>query len=97
MVKRTGGARRKTRHKFKRHYKEKGKISITRYFQELKEGEKVILKACPAYQKGLYFRRFHGRVAEVIGKQGNCYKVSLRDGQKEKTLLVHPVHLKLIK
>ncbi|MBW3021882.1 hypothetical protein KY328_03110 [Candidatus Woesearchaeota archaeon] len=34
MVKRIGGARRKTRSKMKKPVRRKGKISITKYFQE---------------------------------------------------------------
>jgi len=97
MAKRVGGARRKTRHILSKHYKDKGKISLTRYFKEYKTGEKVILKAEPAVQKGMYFPRFHGKVGIVKGKKGNCYEVLIKDGKLEKNIIVHPVHLKQAK
>tara|TARA_Y100000310_G_scaffold78902_1_gene75582 strand:+ start:3982 stop:4278 length:297 start_codon:yes stop_codon:yes gene_type:complete len=98
MVKRTGGARRKTRNKFSKNIKEKGKISLRKYFQEFKEGEKVLLKVEPSIQKGVYFRRFHSKIGIVKGKKGNCYTVSINDMKKgkQKTLMIHPVHLKKV-
>ena len=41
-MKRIGTARRKTRAKFTKHFKEKGKVSLTKYFQTFKEGEKLV-------------------------------------------------------
>lgn len=96
MVKRIGGSRRKTRSKYKKGVREKGKISLTRYFQLFKVNEKVILKAEPAIQKGIYFRRFHGKTGIIKGRKGRCYEVMIKDGKKEKILIVHPIHLKKI-
>ncbi len=95
MAKRTGNYRRKTRHKMHKPLREKGKISIRRYLQTFKQGDKVVLKAEPAIQTGLYMvRRYHGMVGTVEAKRGACYEVSIFDRNKEKTMLVHPVHLK---
>ena len=94
MVKRIGGFRRKTRYKFKKNIRRRGKISLSKYFQKFKVGDKVVLSAEPAVQKGMYFPRFHGMVGIIKGNAGNCYQVSITDQKKEKTLLVHPVHLK---
>lgn len=93
MVRRLDGARKRTRHKTLKGSREKGKVSLTRFVQQLKMGEKVMLKAEPAYQKAFYNFRFHNRVATVVGKRGKCYEVALQDGGKNKTLIVHPVHL----
>lgn len=93
-MKRTGKGRRKTRSLFKKNYKQKGKISIRNYLQVLNIGDKVVLKAEPAVQKGMYFRRFHGKTGSVIGKQGTNYKINIKDNNKEKEILVHPVHLR---
>ncbi|MBU2638101.1 MAG: 50S ribosomal protein L21e [Nanoarchaeota archaeon] len=93
MVQRVGGFRRKTRSKLRKNESQKGKISISRYFQSFKEGDAVILKPEPAVQNGMPFPRFHGKSGIIIGKQGNCYKVSIKDGNMKKMLLVHPIHL----
>lgn len=96
MVTRIGGQRRKTRSKLSKNNRSKGKISLRNYFQELKEGQKVALKAEPAVQSGLYFRRFHGLVGTISKKLGNCYEVIVSDGAKKKKIIVHPVHLKVV-
>ena len=94
MVTRIGGARRKSRNKMKKPVRRKGKISITKYFQEFKEGDRVALKAEPAVQKGIYCLRFHGRQGVVKKQVGRCYQVAIKDHDKDKTVIVHPVHLK---
>ncbi len=96
MVQRIGGIRRKTREKFKKGYREKGKISIRRYMQSFEQGERVSLSADSALQKGLYPPRFHGKIGYVQGKKGWCYDVSVKDGGKLKSLIIHPVHLKKV-
>ncbi|MCD4666263.1 50S ribosomal protein L21e [archaeon] len=93
MVSRTGSARRKTRSKYKKNIRQKGKLSLTKYLQSFKPDEKVCLKAEPAYQKGMYFRRFHGQIGIIKRKKGACYEVLIKDGNKPKTLIVHPIHL----
>ncbi len=96
MAKRIGGNRRKTRQKLRKRVKEKGKISLNRFLQKLKEGDRVVLKAEPAVQKGMYFRRFHGRQGVIKKSIGRCYHVAIKDQNKEKIVLVHPVHLKKV-
>lgn len=93
-MQRIGGFRRKTRHKLSKNYRDKGKVNLTRYFQEFKSGEKVCLVAEPSIHIGEYFPRFHGKSASVIKKRGVCYEVTIKDGSLSKTLIVHPVHLR---
>jgi large subunit ribosomal protein L21e len=96
MPKRIGGFRRKTRHKLQKTRREKGKISIAKYFQKFEEGDKVLLKAEPAIHNGMYLPKYHGKVCVVKGMQGKCYKVKVMDGNKEKELIVHPIHLRRV-
>jgi len=93
MVKRLDGARKRSRHKMKKAFGSRGKISLTNYFQEFKKGDSAVLKAEPAYQNGIYPLKFHGRICVVEARRGKCYEVMIKDGGKKKTLLVHPVHL----
>ena len=94
MATRIGGFRRKTRSKLKKGIRDKGKISIRRFFQNFNEGDKVRLVAEPAYQKGMYFPRFHGMSGTILAQRGRCYSVKIKDGGSEKTLIVHPLHLR---
>jgi large subunit ribosomal protein L21e len=94
MVTRIGTKQRKTRHKFTKHYRQRGKVPLSQYFQELKDGDKVNLVINPTVQKGRFFPRFHGFTGTVAGKRGFCYQVKIKDGNKEKQVCVHPIHLK---
>ncbi|MBU2633821.1 MAG: 50S ribosomal protein L21e [Nanoarchaeota archaeon] len=96
MVQRIGGFRRKTRYKLKKNIRNRGKLSLTNYLQKLKNNDKVLLKAEPAVQTGMYFPRFHGKTGTIKNKIGKCYEVEIKDGKKIKTLIVHPVHLKKV-
>jgi large subunit ribosomal protein L21e len=93
MVKRIGTSRRKTRYKLKRKPADKGKISLSKYFQKFEVGENVGLKINSAVPKGQFFPRFHGRAGKVTGMKGKCYQIEIKDGNKQKTLFVHPIHL----
>lgn len=96
MAKRIGGSRRKSRHKCSKRIRKKGKISISRYFQVLNPGDKVALGIEPSVHSGMYNLRFLSKIGVVKQKTGKCYEVLIKDGGKEKTLVVHPVHLKRI-
>ena len=93
-MRRVGGFRRKTRSLFKKNFRDKGKISIRRFFQKLVVGDKVHIVSGPAYQQGMYDPKFYGRVGVISGMQGKCYLVDIKEGSKAKTLIVHPIHLK---
>jgi len=94
MTKRIGSARRKTRSKLRKNVRQRGKISLTKYFQVFNLDDNVCLLAEPGIQKGMYFPRFHGKAGKIKGKKGACYQVEIKDMNKLKTLIVHPVHLR---
>ena len=90
---RMGGMRRKSRYKLTKGIREKGKVAITRHFQEFKQGQKVILKIEPSIQKGTFNPRYQGKTGIVKAKKGRCYEVAIKDIKKEKSIIIHPVHL----
>lgn len=94
MVKRIGGFRRKTRYKLTKEKRNRGKISMTNYFQSFNAGDRVSLYAEPSVQKGMYHPRFMGKAGIIQRMRGKCYEVSIKDGGKKKMLIVHPVHLR---
>ncbi len=94
MAKRIGTFQRKTRDKLSLHYKERGKISVSRYLHQFTGGDKVALKLAPGVQTGRFYPRFHGLMGTITGvTKGRCYEVVIHDGNKEKRLYVHPIHL----
>ncbi len=95
-MQRIGGFRRKTRSRLYKSIRQKGKLSLTRFFTAFKPGDRVCLLAEPSYQNGAYKLRFYGKYATVKGAQGRCYLVDVMDGSKRKRLIVHPVHLRKV-
>ncbi len=93
MVMRMGTKQRKTKQKLSVTIRERGKIPLSRYFQEFKDGDKVNLKLHPNVQFGRFYPRFHGLTGTISGKKGSCYQVTISDKGKEKFLYVHPIHL----
>lgn len=94
VMNRIGGLRRKARFKYKKEIRAKGKLSIGNYMQTFEEGQKVHLSIEPAVHKGMYHSRFMGHTGIVAGTRGDCYEVTINDQGKEKTIIIHPVHLK---
>jgi large subunit ribosomal protein L21e len=94
MTQRTGGLRRKTRNKLRKNVREKGKINLRRYLQKFVVNDKVALVLDPSVHSGIYHPRFHGDVGLVVGKQGSCYKVEVKDGKLIKLFIVHPSHMR---
>ena len=96
MAKRVGGSKRKSRHKLTKNVRQKGKLSLRRFFQDLVDGDKVVLNNEASYLGGTYHLRHHGKIGTVVGLAGACYQVKIKDICKFKTLIVHPVHLKKV-
>ncbi|MFA5142217.1 MAG: 50S ribosomal protein L21e [Candidatus Woesearchaeota archaeon] len=94
MSKRLGGPRRKSRQKFSKAINTKGKISIRKFFQEFKNGDRAALVVDPSYLRGYYHARHHGKSGIIVGMKGSCYKIQINDKNKAKVLVIHPLHLK---
>ena len=78
-----------------KHIRQKGKFSFMRFFQKLGKGDKV------AVAKELsipfpYSHRLQGRTGTVIAKRGQSYEVQIKDLNKPKNYMIHPIHLKKI-
>ncbi len=67
---------------------------MTRYFAQYTEGDKVQLVTESSLSDGMFPPRFYGHVGVVSRKQGRCYVVTINDRTKQKSFVVHPVHLK---
>lgn len=80
----------------KKRQREHGKIKLSRYFQEFKEGERVAVIREHALQSK-FPKKLQGRSGVVDKKRGNSYLVKIKDLKKEKTYIIHPVHLKKLK
>jgi len=73
-----------------------GKIKFSNYFQEFKEGDRVAVIRELAVQPK-FPKQIQGRSGVVRSKIGNSYIVNIKDLNKEKTYIIHPVHLRKLK
>jgi ribosomal protein L21E len=76
----------------KKKVRERGKVRLSEYFKELKEGDRVSIVR-ELSQKAGFPKTIQGRTGTIEGKRGNSYVVNVRIG-KEKRFIVHPIHLK---
>ena len=76
--------------------REKGKIRLSEYFKNLKQGDTVTVKRDLGVA-GAFPRRMQGRSGVVESKKGKCFVVKIKDINKEKKFIIHPVHLKKLK
>ncbi|WP_293027880.1 50S ribosomal protein L21e [Natronococcus sp.] len=90
----SNGPRQGTRDKLSNNPRDRGSSPPQRAIQQYDEGQKVHLKIDPSVQNGRFHPRFDGLTAEVLGKQGDAFKVQITDGGKDKTLIVTAAHLR---
>lgn len=74
----------------------RGKLQLSRYFQELEKGDSVAIVREPAVQSS-FPTRLQGRTGLIEDKRGKAYIVKIKDQNKEKKFLIEPIHLKKIK
>jgi len=96
MSQRKYGYRRKTRDKISKSIREKSKFTVTKLLESYKAGDRVVLKLDSSFHTGMFLPRFHGKVGTVQGPRGKCYTIQMMDGNKEKTVVAHPAHLRRI-
>ena len=64
--------------------KEKGKLSLSKYFQKFKEGDKVAIVRDQALNPG-FPERIQGKTGNVIGIRGKGYLIQLNEGNAVKS------------
>lgn len=97
MVKRSAGPRSKTRHKFSQAARKKGQPPPSHTLRDFPPGTIVDVVVNPSIHGGMPHSRFHGLTGTVTEKQGESYVVALMVGNKEKTLVSRPEHLRASK
>ncbi len=74
----------------------RGKLQLSRYLQEFKEGDSVAVVKEKAI-KSSFPIRLQGRTGIVESKRGKSYVIKIKDQNKEKSFIIEPIHLKKIK
>ncbi|MCK9151020.1 50S ribosomal protein L21e [Methanobacterium alcaliphilum] len=94
-MRRSRGFRSKTRHKLQTTKRPGRSNPITKKIQRFSENDMVHIIIDPSVHKGQPHPRFHGKTARVVEGRGRAYVIALNDGNKAKTLIVRPEHLKI--
>ncbi len=92
-MKASKGPRSKTRNILRKKPRDRGLSPITKGMQEFENGERVNIVIDPSVHKGMPFHRFQGLTGIVVGKRGAAFEVSVKDGNKTKTVVARPEHL----
>jgi len=80
----------------RKNIRTKGKLQLSKYFQEFKEGESVAVVKEQSLNSN-FPKRLQGRTGVVAGKRGKAFIIKINDQCKLKTFLIEPIHLKKIK
>jgi large subunit ribosomal protein L21e len=73
--------------------REKGKLKLSCYFKKIEKGDKVAISLDRGVRAN-FSKRIIGKSGEVIGSRGNFNVVEVKEGNKKKTFILHPVHLR---
>jgi len=73
--------------------RDRGKLKLSSYFKKIDDGASVAL-VTDAGVRMSYPKRLKGMSGKVIESRGKFKLVEIKDGNKAKTIIVHPVHLK---
>ncbi len=76
--------------------RQKGKVSLSKYFQKFDDGDSVALVMDLSVQNPGFPKRMQGRTGKVIEKRGSAYVVQVKDLNMPKKYIVRPVHLRKI-
>ena len=97
MVKASHGLRRKGRKVLKKSPRARGLSPITHEFVQFEVGEKAHIHLDPSIVRGAPHVRFHGKTGTVMAAQGRAYDLSVKDGNKLKTVISRPEHMRKVK
>ena len=94
MVKASKGTRTNTRALLRKKPRDRGLSPITMGLQTFEAGERVNIVIDPSVHKGMPFSRFHGLTGTVVGQRGDAFEVNVKSGNKIKTVIARPEHLR---
>ena len=75
--------------------REKGKLKLSSYFKNIDDGARVAVVDERGVRMG-FPPRLRGMSGKVKCARGKFKEVEIKDGDKLKTFIIHPVHLKVL-
>jgi large subunit ribosomal protein L21e len=77
-----------------RNLRSKSRVPITKQLQAFRIGDNVRIDTDPSEHKGKPSTlKFNKRTGKITGKQGDAYKVTFKDRNKTKSLVISNRHL----
>jgi len=76
--------------------RDKGKLKLSSYFKNIEDGARVAV----VDERGVrmnFPKRLRGMSGVVNKSRGKFKEVTIKDGNKPKLFVIHPVHLKVLK
>jgi ribosomal protein L21E len=80
----------------RKNIRARGKIQLSKYFQELKKGD-IVAVVREISVRADFPENIQGRTGVVEGKQGRNCIIKMNDHSREKKYIIAPIHLKKIK
>ena len=74
----------------------RGKLSLSKYFQKLEEGDNVAVIIESSMQPK-FPKKLQGKTGVIESQRGKTFVVKIKDQAKTKKFLIDPIHLKKIK
>lgn len=79
----------------RKNIKTSGKINLSQFFQELKEGDRVAIVREHSFNPS-FPKRIQGLSGVITGKKGKAYILKVKDGNESKNYIINAIHLKKI-
>jgi len=92
MSKSGRGFRARTRRKFKKPHK--AKFTVEKYLAEFHPKQVVTIDVDSSSTKNIPHYRYKGKTGVIVRKRGRAYVVAIKLGNKDKTLMLRPEHLR---
>lgn len=79
--------------RLRKHIRENGKLKLSKYFRKINDGENVgVIMDCGV--RASFPRRLRGASGKITGSRGKFKLIEIKDGNKLKTFIIHPIHLR---
>ncbi len=76
-----------------KNIRNKGKLALSKYFKKIGDGSRVAIIPDLGIRAS-FPKRLKGLSGDVIGSRGKFKIIKLKDGNKGKTFIIHPIHLR---
>ncbi len=73
--------------------RDRGKLKLSQYFKNIEDGASVAVVS-ELGVRAAFPKRIIGMSGKVVQGRGRFKVVEIKDGNKTKTFIIHPIHLK---